>query len=73
MRAREGENGSLGNEEPVGGNAERGMMVEASPTSTLDMAKADFLFQLEIIPLDSPALFRRVHEMGERDGPIERR
>ena len=46
-------------------------MVKASPTSAFEVTKPDFLFQFEIIALDTPAEFRHVHEMSERHGRIQ--
>src|SRR3989304_816891 len=68
-----GKSGPLGHQEGVGGNAQRGMMVKASPASAFEMAEADLLLQFEIIALDAPAKFRRANEMRESDGCMQGR
>jgi len=48
----------LGHQETIGGYAECGVMMKATPSSSLEVAQAKFLFQLFIIAFDDPALFR---------------
>jgi hypothetical protein len=42
-------------------------MVKPSPSAALEMTKADFLFQLEIISLDTPSKLGCVNKMRECD------
>jgi hypothetical protein len=50
--------GPLDNEEAVGGDTERRVMMEASPTSSFIMSGSEFLFQILIMALNTPARFR---------------
>lgn len=42
----------LGDQEAVGDDAERGVVMEAAPAAAFVMAKADLLFELVIVALD---------------------
>ena len=42
-------------------------MVKPPPASTLEVSKADLLFQLEIVSLNAPSKFCRANKMSERD------
>lgn len=59
----QGENAAFGDQEPVGGNAERRMMVKASPTSTFEVIQADLIFKLLIISSDAPTALRLKDEV----------
>ena len=68
MRRREAEGGIASRSEirkSVSGDAERGMMVKATPTSTFVMAQAEFTFELFVISFDAPAQFGIIDECGE--------
>ena len=68
MRRREAEGGIASRSEireSVGGDAERGMMVKATPTSTFVMVQAEFTFELFVITFDTPAQFGIIDECGE--------
>ena len=43
------------------------MVVETAPTAALIMADTDFLFQIKVIALNTPAQFGDVHQLRERD------
>src|SRR5215208_7859723 len=45
----------LGDQEGIGGDAQRGMMMEATPAASLVVPEAEFLFQLLVIAFDAPA------------------
>ena len=45
----------LGNQKPIGGDAHRGVVVEAAPSTAFEMSKSDFLLELLIVALDAPA------------------
>src|SRR5712672_1908812 len=52
----------LGDQKGVGGDAQRGMVVEAAPSPPFIVADPYFLFQIQIIALDAPAEFGRIGE-----------
>jgi hypothetical protein len=58
-----GKTASLGDKEAIGSNAERGVMMESSPTTALIVTQAEFLFQFLVIPFDNPALFGNRHKI----------
>jgi len=45
----------LGDGEAVGGDAEAGVVMEASPTSAFEMTEAEILFEFLIVAFDPPA------------------
>jgi len=62
-RGAEGGNRSpFGEEESVGGDAQRGVMVKATPPSSLVMAEPKFLLEVLVVPLDPPAQLGGVHQ-----------
>jgi urease accessory protein UreE len=61
-----GKSASLGDEETVGGDAKRGVVVKAAPASTLIMAEANFSFEFLVVPLDPPASLRAGYKLGNR-------
>ena len=63
----------LGDQEAVGGDAERGVVVKASPAPALVIAKPKLLLEFTIVPLDPPAQFGDIDEIGERRGFGQRR
>jgi hypothetical protein len=48
-------------------------MMEAAPTSSLEMPKPDLLLELLIITLDAPAHFSKIDQTGEADVLRQRR
>src|SRR6202142_4626140 len=54
-RSRGGNRLPLGDQEPVGRDAQRGVVVEATPTSPFEMPEPNLLFEILIIALDAPA------------------
>ena len=60
-----GETASLGDQEPVGRDAQAGVMMEAAPASPLVVAEPDFLFEFLVVPLDAPAQFRPADQLGQ--------
>ena len=52
----------LGDQESVGGDAQRGVMMKTPPTSPLVMAKAEFLLEVLVIAFDAPAQFGGVRQ-----------
>jgi len=61
--ARRGKTVPLGYQEPIRGNAQSGVMMEAAPAASLIMAQSEFLLQLLVIPFDDPALFGDRYQM----------
>src|SRR5271157_5947198 len=55
----------LGNQKPIGGDAQRGVVVEAAPSTAFEMSKSDFLLELLIIALDAPAQLGEVDQISE--------
>jgi len=54
-RSRGGKRLPLGDQEAASGDAQCGVVGEASPTSPLIMAKSEFLLKLLIVAFDAPA------------------
>src|SRR5215472_5427546 len=55
----------FGHQEPIGRNAEGGMMVKTTPTPSFIVAQSEFLFQLLVVPLDDPAMLGQAHHIGK--------
>jgi hypothetical protein len=55
---RGGKTVSLGHQEPLSCNAQRGVMVEAAPVPAFKVSQSQLLFQLFIIPLSGKGLAR---------------
>ena len=51
----EGDRLPLGDQESVGRDTQRGVVVEATPTSPFEMPEPNLLFEILIIALDAPA------------------
>ena len=61
-----GKSRSFADQESVSGDAERGVVMESSPTSPFEMGKAEFAFQLLVVTFDAPAQFGGIDEDFER-------
>ena len=46
---------TFADEKAVGGDAQRGMVMEAAPIASLEVIQPEFLFQVLVVPLDAPA------------------
>src|ERR1700720_877070 len=57
----------LGDQESVGRDAQRGVVMEAAPASSFEMSEPDLLFEFLIIALDTPTQFGEVHQLAEGD------
>jgi hypothetical protein len=55
----------LGNQKPIGGDAQRGVVMEAAPSPAFEMSKSDLLPELLIIALDAPAQLGEVNQISE--------
>src|SRR5207342_3891593 len=56
---------SLGDQESIGRDAQRGVVMEAAPSAAFEMAEADLLLEFLIVALDAPAQFGDVDEITE--------
>ena len=63
----------LGDQEAVGRDGQRRMVMKAAPSAALEMAQPNLLLELLIIALDAPAQFGDVDQAIEGDGVWERR
>ena len=61
----------FGDQKGVSSDAQRGVVVEAAPSSALIVAESYFLFQIEVIALNAPAQFGYVHKRSKIDVPGE--
>ena len=61
-----GERRSFGDQEGVGGQAEGGMVVKASPASSLERPPPQFLFAVLVVALHSPAQMSAVDQSAQR-------
>src|SRR5215813_7675563 len=66
-RSRGGNRLPLGDQEAVGGDAQRGVMMEATPASAFEVAQPEFLLELLVVALDAPAQLRNVDQTFEGD------
>src|SRR5258705_783765 len=53
--------------ESVGGDAQRGLVVEAPPSAPLEVAEPDLLLELLIVALDAPAQLGDIDQLADRD------
>jgi hypothetical protein len=60
-------------EECVGGDAQRGVVLESSPSPALIVGEPELPLEIPVIPLDAPAQFDGVDENGQRrsSGKVE--
>ena len=63
---RGGKTAPLSNQEPVGCDAQCGMMVKSTPVAAFEVSQAQLLFQLLVIPFNDPALFGDLDQSFER-------
>src|ERR1700675_4889490 len=66
-KSRGGNRLPFGDQEPVGRDAQCGMMMKAWPSSPFKMAQANFLLEFLIVALDAPAYFGGVDQIAERN------
>src|SRR5215813_15653321 len=69
----EGEIFSRSDQEAVGSDRHGAVVMETSPCAPLVMAEADFLLEVLIITLDSPAQLGEIDEVAERHVGVDRR
>src|SRR5712692_3164570 len=70
-KVRRGNRLPLGDQEAVGGDAQRGVMVEAAPPSPLVMSQPDLLLEFLVVALDAPAPPGLDPGVGEIDEPLD--
>src|SRR3954470_17244992 len=63
----------LGDQESVGRDAQRGMMMEAAPSAALEVAKPNLLLEFLVVALDAPAQLCAVHQALQRRAFGQRR
>src|SRR5580693_687385 len=63
----------LGNEEPISGDAQSGVMVESAPVTAFKVSQSQLLFQLLVITLDDPAVFGCFDQSSESGVQRQRR
>src|SRR5512134_4169753 len=68
-----GKKASLGDEEAIGRDAERGVVVKATPAATLVVAEPEFLLELLVVTLDPPAPLGRGDQILEQRVGQQRR
>ena len=67
---------SFGHQEPVGRDAQRGVMMKPPPAASLIVSKPEVLLEILVVALDAPALVRGGHQFvqrrafGQRGQPI---
>ena len=66
-----GKRTALGHQEPIGGNAESGMMVESPPASALKMTQADFLFEFLVVAFNAPPKLCCIYQLFQGNGRIK--
>src|SRR6202163_4174081 len=64
-RSRGGNRLPLGDQESVGRDAQRGVMVEAAPSAPFIMAEPDLLLEFLIVALDAPAQLGEIDQRPE--------
>src|SRR5215469_13224137 len=65
--ASRGKSAAFGDQEAIGGNTKRGMMMKAAPGTALEVVKPQFLLEFLEVALDSPA------QLGGLDQLLKRR
>ena len=58
----------FGDQEAVGGDAKRGVVMEASPAATLIVAEAEFLLEVLVVALDTPAQLGQMDQVAQPGG-----
>lgn len=53
---------ALADQKPVGRNAQRGMVMKATPVAPLEVVQAELLLQLLVVPFDASAHLDDVHQ-----------
>src|SRR5690349_437445 len=66
-RSSGGKSAAFGDQEAVSSDAQRGMMMKATPGTALEMVESQFLLEFLEVALDSPA------QLGQPDQLLERR
>src|SRR5246500_4370520 len=61
----------FGDQEAIGCDRQRAVVMEAPPSAALIVAEADFLFEFLIVALDAPAQLGEVDERAERHALVD--
>lgn len=67
-----GESSAFAEQESIGGDAERDVMVEATPAAPLIVTQPEFLLEVLIVPLDPPAQLDGVDQRKPADAGGQR-
>src|ERR1700689_882482 len=67
QHAPRGKQAPLSDEEPVSGDGEGGVMMEASPAAAFEVAESEFLFELLIVAFYDPTLLGDPHQLFQLD------
>ena len=62
-----GNRSSFRDQESVGGDAQRGVMMEATPSSSLIVTEPKLLLEILVVALDPPAQLGGVHQLTTAD------
>ena len=54
-------------QEPIGGDAERAMMMKSPPATALAVSPSEFLLQFFVIWFDAPAVLGQFHQISPAD------
>ena len=60
-------NEALSDKKPIGSNTQRCMVMESTPATSFEVSQAEFLLEILIVPLDTPA------HLGDMNHTFERR
>ncbi len=58
---------ALSNKKPIGSNTQRCVVLESTPATSFEVSRAEFLLEVLILPLDTPA------HLGDKNQALERR
>jgi len=62
-----GKTAPLRYQEPIGGDAERAMMMKSPPAAALAVSPSEFLLQFFVIWFDAPAVLGQFHQISPAD------
>lgn len=63
--SRGGKTAPFCDQEPVGGDAQGGMMVKPAPASPFIMTQPEFLLEFFVVALDDPTMFGQAHQISK--------
>ena len=66
-RPRGGNRLPFGDQESISRDTQTGVVMEAAPSASFKVSKADLLLKLKIVALDPPTKLRRINQAAETD------